>query len=916
MPKFQWRSYSVAVALTLAGCTGTSTVGLMPCSSTSNCDATQFCIAGACYPKVSAGACDDTAEHSAGDVCVGGVCLAGACCASACATADPVCKATGCDATTGACQYPSSTVGCGSPASCVSGTYTAASTCNGKGTCASAQAIVCDAGVCADSQTCAVSCTNNSSCSASQFCSSGICVSKDTAGATCGAGSDCTSGACLGSRCCVSTCDTTDPQCGAAACDATGACIYPTDGLSCGAAQACLGTVFTPTSFCNGDGACAPSPSQSCEPYTCDQLGRTCYATCTLGGTQCATDGYCGSATCALKGAPGTPCAATSTSDADQSCLSSICEVNCCVNDCPSDPTTNNCGGTCNDAGSCVATICPNHFGCSGSITCNTQCASDKDCDTQSFCDLTGVTACCAKLGAGDALYVDAVLGDDTVVCCGSKTTPCQTLTRAMALVAGGATSGVILQAMNGDGGTSWTENETYPIHLGWGVTLNAPSLYFANPNNASKLFEVYAYDPTDNGTVAIQGGPVGIATDPVRIGFDPNTSNWQNSLIAVDDEAVEDRTALPLVLSNVWMVGSFVAPNSTALNVGAGAAVTLGPQLVYVGDGNLFLPDYPYNGILGGFGGITCTGAGASIQDDPAGVAPVLAVSSTSSTYLEVDDGCTVALTQGPILGNADVYPVGWDGNSSSCPPTSVCLQYCDAYPSAAVSVVGGGSVSIGSALNPASIICAFIGVDEETSDATGSPSASLTNAVVDLQRNDDCFQGGDSCSADGQACAGAIVTEGSFSATATTFRHTYLGVFVAGNATKVDLSGGGGGGNTFECYGSQWSSEFPGTGGSFCPNPGVVPPNGGVGVVNASGTIGVDVETGVWNDYDTTANTTQVWTCSDTTYTSCTCAGPNCSDAGPVDGADAIYLSTNTAAAPLDSAGGSQNTSTTCEP
>jgi hypothetical protein len=929
------RRVSAGALLTIGlafGCSGTTTTGLMHCSASTPCGADSFCTGGSCYPKLAAGGCATTSEHAASDVCTSGVCLGGACCSAACPAADSSCAATSCDPSAGSCVYPTSTVACGPPETCVNGSHTAASSCNGQGTCSLSQAAPCATNACADGQRCVVACTDASACTTSQYCAAGQCTDKVAAGAVCAttststSDSACTSNNCLGGRCCSTLCSIGDATCGATGCDPNGACVYPSNLTPCGALHSCMNSFFTPNSACNGQGLCAPPTPVSCEPYACNVAGGICSTSCTQGGSECAADGYCKSQKCASKGGPGAPCVESSTSDANQSCLSSICEVNCCVTDCPPDVATNNCGGTCSATGSCVAVQCPSHFGCSGTATCNTQCAVNMDCDTQSFCDTTGSTGCCGRFSAGDTVYVDATLGGDAVPCCGTQAAPCQTLTRAMALVASSATSGVIIQAQTGDAGPSWTANETYPIHLGWGVTLHAPSVFFANQANASEIFKVYAYGPTDTGTVTIEGGPGGMTTDAVHIGFDPQLVLFRDSIVAVDDD-VAGQTALPMTLSNVWLAGSYSganAPRSSALDVGAGATVTLGPGQVYIGNGDLYLGSVGNpNRAIGAWHGIFCEGVGATIQDDPTASAPVLAISSTNESYMDVEDGCTVTLTQGPIFGTAFQVPKDWDGTLAGCPLTDpsdgFCYWDCDAYPSTAVQVVGNAAVSLGSLANPAMINCASIGTDEETSDTTGSPTVVLNGAVVDLEDSYTCNYGNNPPSCDvyvASSCAGAVVMEGSFSATATTFRHSYMGVFAGGDAGKVDLSGDGNGGNTFECVGVSWSDDnFNFNCSTAVAN--IAPSAGGASVVNASASIGINAENGAWNDYDSSSGMTQVWSCSDTTYTDCVCVGPNCSDAGvPEDGADAIYVNTNTAATPIDSSMGSQGAAFACYP
>ena len=83
----------------------------------------------------------------------------------------------------------------------------------------------------------------------------------------------------------------------------------------------------------------------------------------------------------------------------------------------------------------------------------------------------------------------------------------------------------------------------------------------------------------------------------------------------------------------------------------------------------------------------------------------------------------------------------------------------------------------------------------------------------------------------------------------------------------------------------------------------------------MNVTKTVGVNAQNATWDNWDSTDNSTQVWVCSDTTYSSCTCTGQNCNGTQPPDDADAIYLSTNTAKIPLDTTVGTQATNTTCQ-
>jgi hypothetical protein len=797
-----------------------------------------------------------------------------------------------------------------------------ASSCNGAGGCALVAAVSCSPYLCSNGG-CASSCRATAECGAEDYCASGACVVREDAGADCAAtttsapGEACLSDVCRGKHCCAQECSTGDRICHVSGCDSSGACLYPDSATVCGPPESCSNGMHLPLSGCGGDGGCVIATAVSCGAYLCDQQGIGCNSSCTATAQECVVGAYCGGQKCAMKGSPGQPCAASSTNTADQACVSSICSGNCCLAACPADPTTNNCQGSCDATGACTPKACPKNFGCSGGRDCNTACATDADCAVTGFCDPVGATACCTRFSKGDTIYIDGVSGDDTAPCCGAQATPCQTITHAMTMVGSSATSGVILNVSNSDGTTSWTSKETYPIHLGWGVTLTAPSLYFANQTRASDIFQVYAFDVTDTGTVTIQGGNDGTLDDAVHIGFDPALGNqppsynyqaaYYNAKIGVNDD-VSQKTALPMVIQEAWL-NDHQEPSgdqSYDLKVGAGAVVTLGPSPVEIGNGRLI---NSLDTIANGYHAIYCKGNGAVIQDDPTAKTPVLTVETRYDEYLDVEDGCTVSLTQGPEFGAWTTSPAGWNGTLSSCQNAGqyICQSYCDYLPSnGAIVVVGSGSVTFGSTAMPGAIRCARYGIDAEKSNASGSPAVVVNGATIDLRQSTYCYGYYGYCGTSGSVCAGAMITEGSFSATASTFTHGYLGLFLGPNVISADLSGGGNGGNTFGCNGTTYGGYYN------CKNTSGLPTNGGADVVNATGSVAVNAQNATWDDWDSTDNSTQLWTCPDATFSSCTCTGPNCSSYSspgtPPDRADAITLSTNS----LDTTVGAQNTST----
>jgi hypothetical protein len=124
-----------------------------------------------------------------------------------------------------------------------------------------------------------------------------------------------------------------------------------------------------------------------------------------------------------------------------------------------------------------------------------------------------GPSSCCPLSKSGDTLYIDGAAGSDFTACCGTLAAPCQTLTKAMSLINTAKVSGVRLSAYRSTNGTDWTNRETWPVHLGWGVTLDAPGIFFSTPSPGTGMkstrnhFEVYTYGVQNTATVKIVGG-------------------------------------------------------------------------------------------------------------------------------------------------------------------------------------------------------------------------------------------------------------------------------------------------------------------------------------------------------------------------------------------------------------------------
>jgi hypothetical protein len=540
--------------------------------------------------------------------------------------------------------------------------------------------------------------------------------------------------------------------------------------------------------------------------------------------------------------------------------------------------------GPCDSTGTCAPPACPGGFAClPGTATCAQTCAGNASCDTQHFCDTTKASGCCPLFKAGDVINVDSVNGNDLVACCGSVAAPCQTLTRAMSLVARAPVAGLVINAFNGDKSSDWSAAETWPVHLGWGVTLKAAGIFFSMPqpaaNDASTLshFEVYSYGATDNARVTIEGD----LANPVHIGFDSTSANG-GALTAVVDPA-QGKIPVPLTLSSAWLLtlpksarcvprcfGPVKLVVGAGLEVGPGAAVTLGPGPVQLGD--------PASGkaqILkfAGRRGLFCHGQGATVTDDPAATKTVLQSANNTTVDLDIESGCQVTLTQGPVIG----LPLA----AGACDPSQ-------AGESIGIHVQGGSSLTFGSAILPASIqCCSDSAVKMDTSDATGVPAVTLDHASVI-----------------GAGCAGAYVGEGTFAAKSSSFTQNFLGVWADSNAVKVDLSGG----ETLTCN----SATSPALNGNFggCSATVSAVPSTGIDLLDTTASLAVNARNATWDNWDATAKQTQLWNCSDTTYGNCTCSGPGCPTGGgataPPDDADGVFLRSNTAATPIDSSSG----------
>ncbi len=108
----------------------------------------------------------------------------------------------------------------------------------------------------------------------------------------CSANSQCVSGVCGidgAGHCCSAACSNATAPCGATDCSAdTGACIFPSGSVFCGApgAAACVDNTLTGVSFCDGLGTCRQVADTTCQENAfCDVAGLACCTGLASSGT-------------------------------------------------------------------------------------------------------------------------------------------------------------------------------------------------------------------------------------------------------------------------------------------------------------------------------------------------------------------------------------------------------------------------------------------------------------------------------------------------------------------------------------------------------------------------------------------------------------------------------------------------------
>ncbi len=727
------------------------------------------------------------------DVC--GVTGAGKCCSAACSTTDATCGATGCDAT-GACIYPAAVVSCGT-ASCVGSALTGHA-CNGSGACApSAQTPCPDNLACKDGTSCHTQCLAASDCASGFQCDAATsrCLAKQATG-PCTTNDSCASGFCgvSGSgNCCATQCmAVSGSACNATDCDAiTGACSYPV-GRACGTIG-CSGQMLTAGS-CDATGACQSATSACPNNLICNTAGTACLATC--GATSdCVAGFYCNNGACQAQVTTG-PC--TENDD----CASGICGVGgrgfCCTVACS---TTNPiCGASgCDATGACVypdktvscglaqscvgstqsdAYLCDGKgacptpaivdcspYTCDDTIVppaCVTSCQSASSCVAGAFCDAVNDTCC--TLTSGGSLSVDGVFGNDDAGCCGvGSTVPCQTIARAMTLIDAAKATGVTIAATVDGGGGDWAPaGEIYPIELGWGVELNAPGVYFLDPDGMGGvgIIEVGPYSSNDSlGYASI----VGSATDPIGVGMNAANTLQLNDVIAVSVVGT-------LYIANASVNGSATSANpAAAFFVNTAATLVLGQDQSSTVTGTVQIGNAAQQLPTDGFIGIFCNSGGPqspSVIRDAAlqGKSSVVIQGQLNGPDIIMLDYCNVSLSSNPVFG---------------VPPISIGAGKCgpSKHDNVGISMLGQGTAS----LSNATIQCITgYGASLSASGAgLGNPTLSIDNSIVQ------------------NTGAGVAASAGVATVTNSTIRFNFVGVEQVidptGSIGSIDLSGGG---------------------------------------------------------------------------------------------------------------------------
>ncbi len=434
-------------------------------------------------------------------------------------------------------------------------------------------------------------------------------------------------------------------------------------------------------------------------------------------------------------------------------------------------------------------------------------------------------------------MTVDGATGSDSTACCGILTNgACQTITKAMTLIAAAQAQGVRMTATVNGGGGDWAPaGEVYPIVLGWGVQLTASGVYFLDTSAATNpaVIDINSTgaDPTFYATL--------LGTGPkVRAGVGMNAAGTAQTS---DTTSLSVETGNTLYLSNVYVNGNSTL-QTTAINVAAGATLWLGQDhsglltgTVEIGNGLAAAATDGWNGIVCGTDGVS---QGCTINDTLSGGAAGVIMQGQDNQDIDAEDFANISLTANPVIGTGPVN-AGYGG----------CATKLDSSASN-VAILLNGKANM--TFNNGTVQC--IGGNAFVLQSTANGSPSLTIDLTTIQNTD----------------LGVYASAGTAAVSNSTIKYNYFGVQQDTDGTNngaVDLTGGG---NTVVCSSSKESSlgnKYP-----------------GIDVFNTSNaTLKADNVT-----WDTASPDSFI--CNTATPPTCSCAIASCSNGAGNDDMDAV--------------------------
>jgi hypothetical protein len=457
---------------------------------------------------------------------------------------------------------------------------------------------------------------------------------------------------------------------------------------------------------------------------------------------------------------------------------------------------------------------------------------------------------------------VDWKTGDDSVGCCGVGSTnkPCETLTRAMALIGEAQATGVTVNAtVNGAGG-DWAPAtiETYPVQLGWGVELSAPGVFFADVvDTVNGTFRNEIFDVAVLGTGATDYASIVGGAKPIGVGM--NSTNATNSDQTGDTSAISVEANSTLYIANASVNGSAINPNSSqTFLVNPGATLVLGQDQSATITGTVTIGNALGQSGTNGYVGINCMSdfisLGCTIQDATLKGQSSVVIEGQESVDLEANDFSTVTLTSTPMIGVPPVATGFTDVKNGVGCATKLDEQ---GHPSDALAVLLSGPVTM--TFNNGAVQCIGGAGFGLSSSGNGSPTLSIDSTTIQNTN------------------FGIDAQAGKATVTNTTINYNYRGVVqepdpnVNTNNGTIDLTGGG---NTVVCSSNAESSRKT-------TSPGIDVWN----ISNAS----LAADNVAW---DTTQP--DYFSC-DNAFANCTCNLTTCTTTAGSDDMDAVEDSTN---------------------